>query len=516
MAKRLLTQLQAKWHPDNHPPVDDLTHTPNRKLANMAAHANNGSILFNPSVTSQDDLSHNFRVFTSPEAKCVDPGYRKHRLTEEHMEEVTVFTDGACEENGFENAQAGSGVWFGPNDPRNKAFKVPGLIQSKQVGQLVAVLQAVKSTPPFAPLHIMSNSRYIINCFTKNLPHWEAQGWIGIHNKEFITPIVSHMRARGAITTFTRTKGQEGIEKANKLANEGLQKVSYNNLDLTLNKKFNLTGAQLSTMSQAMTYQGIRERMQITSRRSTIITLDITRHAVKRITGHLPTDATIWHSIRSKDITRTIRVFLWKLIHGTHKCGDFWLKIPDFEHRSLCPECRVEDSMTHILTECRIPGQKEIWRLTEELWLAKHNSWPKVNNLGVIVGCAMASFLTKTGQRRPGAERLYRILMTESAHLIWRIRCERILERSNKEEWHTTGEIQNRWLYAINKRLSLDQAMTNKKYETKAISAKTVLNTWSGTLPNELSLPDNWINLPGVLVGIGPSEQPWWRQTKPP
>jgi hypothetical protein len=70
-----------------------------------------------------------------------------------------------------------------------------------------------------------------------------------------------------------------------------------------------------------MTYQGIRERMQITSRRSTIITLDITRHAVKRITGHLPTDATIWHSIRSKDITRTIRVFLWKLIHGTHKCG---------------------------------------------------------------------------------------------------------------------------------------------------------------------------------------------------
>jgi exonuclease III len=75
MAKRLLAQLQAKWHPDNHAAVDNLTHTPNRKLTNMAAHANNGSIVFNPSVTSHEDLSHNFRVFTSPDAKCVDPGY---------------------------------------------------------------------------------------------------------------------------------------------------------------------------------------------------------------------------------------------------------------------------------------------------------------------------------------------------------------------------------------------------------------------------------------------------------
>jgi ribonuclease HI len=434
------------------------------------------------------------------------------------MEEVTVFTDGACEENGYENAQAGSGVWFGPDDPRNKAYKVPGPIQSKRVGQLVAVLHAVKSTPPFAPLHILSNSKYIINCFTKNLPQWEAQGWISIQNKEFITPIVSHMRARGATTTFTRTKGQEQIKFANSLANEGIQKMTYDNLDLTLAKKFNLTGAQLSMMSQAMIYQGIKGRVQIAPRRSTIITLDVTRHAVKRLTGHLPTDATIWHSIRSKDITRSIRVFLWKILHGTHKCGDFWLKITNFEHRSLCPECKVEDSMSHILTECNLPGRKEIWNLTEELWLKKHNSWPKVDNLGVIVGCTMAKFLTKTGQRRPGAERLYRILMTESAHLIWRIRCERLLERCDKEQWHTTREIQNKWLYAINRRLSLDQAMTNKKYEAKGISVQTVLNTWSGTLKNEYSLPDNWIKLSGVLVGIRPFEQPWWQrqQAEPP
>jgi hypothetical protein len=73
--------------------------------------------------------------------------------------------------------------------------------------------------------------------------------------------------------------------------------------------KFNLSGAQLSVMSQTVTYQSIQEGTQPTQRKHTVINLNITRYAVKMVTGHLPTDATIWHSIRSKDITRTIRVF---------------------------------------------------------------------------------------------------------------------------------------------------------------------------------------------------------------
>ena len=58
--------------------------------------------------------------------------------------------------------------------------------------------------------------------------------------------------------------------------------------------------------------------------------------------------------------------------------------------------------------------------------------------------------------------------------------------------------------------------MTNKRYETKAISTKIVLSAWSGTLQNELSLPENWINCSGVLVGIKPSEWPWWQPADHP
>jgi hypothetical protein len=92
-------------------------------------------------------------------------------------------------ENGYDDAQAGSGVWFGPEDPRNAALKIPGPNQSKQVGQLAAVLHAVQKTPPFAPLHIISNSKYIIDCFFRKLASWEECGWINIPHKEFIRPV---------------------------------------------------------------------------------------------------------------------------------------------------------------------------------------------------------------------------------------------------------------------------------------------------------------------------------------
>jgi ribonuclease HI len=72
-------------------------------------------------------------------------------------------------------------VW--PEDLRNAAIKVFDLNQSKQVGQLAAVLYVIQSTPPFAPLHIISSSKYINNCFAKKLTNWKECRWIKIPNK---------------------------------------------------------------------------------------------------------------------------------------------------------------------------------------------------------------------------------------------------------------------------------------------------------------------------------------------
>ncbi|KAL1746516.1 hypothetical protein HDZ31DRAFT_4393, partial [Schizophyllum fasciatum] len=70
-------------------------------------------------------------------------------------------------------------------------------------------------------------------------------------------------------------------------------------------------------------------------------------------------------------------------------------------------------------------------------------------------------------------------------------------------EFFSEQHIRNRWLQAINSRLSLDREMTNTfKYGKRAIQKETVLATWCGVLQDELSLPEDWSKEPRVLVGV--------------
>jgi hypothetical protein len=93
---------------------------------------------------------------------------------------------------------------------------------------------------------------------------------------------------------------------------------------------------------------------------------------VKDLDNSFPTDRDIWNSLQNKDLTRTVRVFIWKCLHNAHKIGKFWEKIPEHEHWSVCPNCGVEESMEHILLECNTPGQVEAWRVAKRVWQQKH------------------------------------------------------------------------------------------------------------------------------------------------
>ncbi|KAK0442639.1 hypothetical protein EV421DRAFT_1808158 [Armillaria borealis] len=191
-------------------------------------------------------------------------------------------------------------------------------------------------------------------------------------------------------------------------------------------------------------------------------------------------------------------------IHNAYKCGRYWENIPSYEHRGRCAVCNAEDSLEHVLLECNIPGQRLIWELAQELWEMKHPTWPRLT-YGKILGCSTADLRDEKKNVLHGLTRLYRILITESAYLIWCLRCERKISRNDEpERWHTQQEIRNRWIKQINTRLILDCAMANaKRYGKKALEEDTVLQTWHNTLQNEDSLPDNWVREPGVLVGIG-------------
>lgn len=86
-----------------------------------------------------------------------------------------AYTDGSCINNGTVEARAGSGVWYGPDDPGNAAIRVPGEKQTNQIAKLLAILHVVKNTHGEKQLKICSDSqsrdsRNALFCTSATLP----------------------------------------------------------------------------------------------------------------------------------------------------------------------------------------------------------------------------------------------------------------------------------------------------------------------------------------------------------
>jgi hypothetical protein len=133
----------------------------------------------------------------------------------------------------------------------------------------------------------------------------------------------------------------------------------------------------------------------------------------------------IWLSIRNRDITRTIRDYLWKSIHGALKIGSYWTNIPGYEDRGSCTHCGELETMDHIQARCEYPGRAQVWELMNLLWTKRHPT-PFEPNAGLMMGCGTAIF-TKDDKPMAEKNRLYRILVSESAFLIWKLRNERAI-----------------------------------------------------------------------------------------
>ena len=118
------------------------------------------------------------------------------------QETITIFTDGACINNGHENAAAGSGIWYGDNDTRNTSARVAHTNQSNQTGELMAILIAVRDNPPESNLRIISDSKYAIDGLTKHAGKWESQNWSGNQNGDFFKCITAWIRTRTGTTTL--------------------------------------------------------------------------------------------------------------------------------------------------------------------------------------------------------------------------------------------------------------------------------------------------------------------------
>jgi ribonuclease HI/exonuclease III len=495
---------------------DNLSLTPHRKARNRDARQTNDYIQFDPSVTCKDNLAECFRIFVNPDKISTIPARRYHTQNINHRhQEATVYTDGACNNNGKLNAQCGGGIWFGPNHERNAAIRIPGPLQSNQAGEIAAIIAAVASVPRFWPLTIISDSKYAIEGLTTHLQTWEDKGWIGIKNADLFKRAAFLLRSRIATTNFKWVKGHDGNlgnEQSDQLAKEGANKPEEDILPLGVPKEFDLQGAKLATITQSIAYQGIRERHTYTPRPTTTRNLQTAREAIFEHAENLETDETLWKGIRNHNIRTRIQQFLYKSMHGTQKIGDFWRNIQGYETRQTCSICNETETMEHILIHCRALPPRQIWDLAKNTWPHDPQLWPNIS-LGIILGCGSISVPETEAQARrddqprmiapKGAKRLLQILISESAHLIWVLRCERVIQ----DHTHTASEIKNKWLRAINVRLTDDKIIATKVKRDKK-STWTVKNTWEHVLQNQMDLPPDWISRHEVLVGRRARAQP--------
>jgi len=214
--------------------------------------------------------------------------------------QITVYTDGACMDNGKQNARCGSGIWFDNNSPRNLALRIPGDAQSNQVGEIMAVIAAAAATALYQPLKIATDSKYVIEGLTSNLKRWEDNRWINIRNTPLFKKAAHLLRLRTVKTTFQWIKGHNGTvgnEESDCLAKLGANKQDPDELDLEIPPEFNIQGAKLATLTQAMAYKGILERKKPEPRNVTNNNLRLTQNAICQQTNEEETEAAIWCGI---------------------------------------------------------------------------------------------------------------------------------------------------------------------------------------------------------------------------
>lgn len=160
--------------------------------------------------------------------------------------DMIVFTDGACSDNGSENAKAGIGVYFGEGDERNVSRRISGK-QTNNTAELKAILEVFEicnnEIEKGDKITIYSDSTVAIGWCTTTGEKYEKNNWTKkkgeIPNLELVKqgyelckkyPNVSmkHVKAH----TGKRDNISIGNEMADKLATQSLLKPDIIDTDL--------------------------------------------------------------------------------------------------------------------------------------------------------------------------------------------------------------------------------------------------------------------------------------------
>ena len=150
-----------------------------------------------------------------------------------------VYTDGACSNNGKENAIAGIGIYFGPQDSRNVSQRIEGK-QTNNTAELGAILHLYtileEEIRAGKKIGVVTDSIYAIRCCTtygkkcadtgwkKDIPNKEmvkkAYEWYSGTNVEFIH-VAAHTRKKDAHSLGNKEADRLAVGSASHAPNKG-------------------------------------------------------------------------------------------------------------------------------------------------------------------------------------------------------------------------------------------------------------------------------------------------------
>ncbi len=123
------------------------------------------------------------------------------------MKLTTVYTDGAC----IGNPGPGGWAWAVPGGAHASGAEPAS---TNQRMELCAVFEALKAHP--GPLQIVSDSKYVVNCFTQRwYEKWERNDWRGsnrqpVANQDLWRPLIAAWHLRSDQVSFEWVKGHSG------------------------------------------------------------------------------------------------------------------------------------------------------------------------------------------------------------------------------------------------------------------------------------------------------------------
>lgn len=155
---------------------------------------------------------------------------------------TTIWTDGACKNNGKTNAKAGIGIYFkrkGGEPSVRTALPLNGIKQTNQRAELAAALLGLQSvcdqkeSAVTKEIELITDSTYVVEGMNSWMMAWKRAGWTKeLTNMDLwraLEKISDGMKENGFTIHWKWCKGHSGVkgnDEADALANEGCKMQS--------------------------------------------------------------------------------------------------------------------------------------------------------------------------------------------------------------------------------------------------------------------------------------------------